>query len=323
MTLAATAGLLDWPRLAAAEPPPETNAIRLGRTPAICIAPQYVAEELLRLEGFGDVQYVRSETGAESYRALAAGEIHFLTEAAGGAVLLQVDVGDPVVVVAGVHVGCFELLAADRVRRIRDLKGRTVSLSELRSGRHAFLVTVLTHVGLDPRRDVEIVVNAPTEAMRLLAEGKIDAFVGFPPEPQEFRARKIGHVLVNSTVDRPWSKYFCCMLVASRRYVLQHPVATKRALRAILKATDLCALEPERVARLLVDKGYVKGYEYALQTLQELPYGLWREYDPEDALRFYALRLHEAGMIKTNPQKIIVQGTDWRFLNELKKELKA
>jgi NitT/TauT family transport system substrate-binding protein len=55
---------------------------------------------------------------------------------------------------------------------------------------------------------------------------------------------------------------------------------------------------------------------------QETPYNHWREYNPEDTVRFYALRLHESGMIKSTPQKIIVEGTDWRFLNELKKEMK-
>jgi hypothetical protein len=64
-------------------------------------------------------------------------------------------------------------------------------------------------------------------------------------------------------------------------------------------------------------------YNYALQSLQELPYNRWREYDPEDAVRFYALHLQEVGMIKSSPQKIIAQGTDWRFLTELKKELKG
>jgi NitT/TauT family transport system substrate-binding protein len=57
--------------------------------------------------------------------------------------------------------------------------------------------------------------------------------------------------------------------------------------------------------------------------LKRLPYQRWREANPEDTLRFYALRLHEVGMIKSTPQKIIADGTDWRFLNELKKELKA
>jgi NitT/TauT family transport system substrate-binding protein len=178
-------------------------------------------------------------------------------------------------------------------------------------------------VGLDPRKDFTFVTDPPAEAIRLLAERKVDAFIAFPPEPQELRAKKIGHVLFNSMMDRPWSQYFCCMVVGNRDFVAKHPVATKRALRAILKATDICANEPDRVARSLVDGGIAKHYDYAVEALREIPYNKWREYDPEDTLRFYALRLHEAGMIKASPQKIIAQGTDWRFLNELKKELKG
>ena len=113
------------------------------------------------------------------------------------------------------------------------------------------------------------------------------------------------------------------MVTGNREFVRKHPVATKRALRAILKATQVCALEPERTARALVYSGYTGQYDYALQTLKEIPYGRWREYDPEDSVRFYALRLHEAGMIKSSPQKIIADGTDWRFLRELKRELKG
>src|SRR5581483_3459047 len=101
------------------------------------------------------------------------------------------------------------------------------------------------------------------------------------------------------------------------------PVAVKRALRAILKAADMCAAEPDQAARSLVDQGFTPNYDYALQTMSELPYGKWREYDPEDTVRYYALRLKESGMIKSTPKKIIEQGTDWRFFNELKKELKT
>jgi NitT/TauT family transport system substrate-binding protein len=159
--------------------------------------------------------------------------------------------------------------------------------------------------------------------MHLLADGKIDAFLGFPPEPQKLRAKGIGHVIVDSTRDRPWSQYFCCMAVGNREFVRKHPVATKRAMRAILKATSICALEPERAARHLVDKGFTARFDYALQALKDIPYADWRNYDVADTIRFYALRLHEAGMIKSNPQKIIAQSTDWRFLNELRKELKG
>ena len=82
-------------------------------------------------------------------------------------------------------------------------------------------------------------------------------------------------------------------------------------------------LDPAAVARRLVDGGFTENYDYALQTLNEVWYNKWREYDAEDSIRFYSLRLREAGMIKSAPGKIIADGTNWRFLNELKRELKG
>src|SRR6516162_980914 len=113
------------------------------------------------------------------------------------------------------------------------------------------------------------------------------------------------------------------MLGGNRDYVWKHPIATKRALRAVLKAAELCASDPATVARRLVDGGFTPRYDYALQTVSELPYDKWREYDAEDTVRFYALRLHEAGMIKSLPSRLIAENTDWRFLDELKRELKG
>jgi NitT/TauT family transport system substrate-binding protein len=323
ITLAGTAGLLGWhPRPVAAEPPPETTRIRLARSPAICVAPEYVAEELLQGEGFTEVHYVKRESFRDKNAALAAGEVD-LTLYFSGDFLVKLEAGEPLVLLGGVHVGCFELVGTERVRAIRDLKGRTVAVNGLGTADHVFLASMAAYVGLDPRRDVNWVVHPAAEAVGLLTEGKIDAFMAFPPQAQELRAQGIGHVVVNSSLDRPWSHYFCCMVAGHREFVRKHPVATKRALRAILKATNICALEPERAARFLVEKDYVKRYDYALQIMQEVPYGKWREYDPEDTVRFYALRLHEAGMLQSSPQKLIAQGTDWRFLNELKKELKG
>jgi NitT/TauT family transport system substrate-binding protein len=74
---------------------------------------------------------------------------------------------------------------------------------------------------------------------------------------------------------------------------------------------------------MLVDGGFTERYDYALQALREVPYDRWREFDPEDTLRFYALRLYEAGMIHSSPKAILAAGADWRFLNEVKRELKA
>ena len=323
LTLAGTGGLLGLhARRVAAEPPPETTRIRLVRIPSICQAPSYVAEALLRSEGFTEVHYLQKTGPADNEPALASGEAdlngHFAAP-----LLLRLEAGDPIVILGGLHIGCFELFGTPAVRTIRDLKGKTVAVPALDSSRYVFLASMVAYVGLDPRKDLNVVTHPGPESIRLLSEGKIDAYLGFPPEPQEMREQQIGHVVVNSTVDRPWSQYFCCMLAGNREFVRRHPVATKRALRAILKAADVCALEPEQAAQFIVDQGYAKRYDYALQAIKEIPYGQWREYSAEDTLRFYALRLHEVGLLKSSPQKLIAQSTDWRFFNELKKELKG
>jgi len=305
-----------------AEAPPETTRIRLVRESSICLAPVYIGEELLRAEGFTDVQYVELEGALVPGQMLGAGKADLGADAA-PALVLNLEAGEPLVVLGGLHAGCYELFGTDRVRTIRDLKGKKVAVTLLRDDRHAFIAAMAAHVGLHPLKDIEWVVHPVDESMRLLDEGRVDAFIGFPPEPQELRARKIGHVVVNTAADRPWSQYFCCMPAANREFARKHPVATKRALRALLKAADLCAREPDRVARFLVEKKYTTQLEYARQTLREVPYTRWREYVPEDSLRFYALRLHEGGMIKTKPQKFIAQSTDWRIFNELKRELKG
>ena len=306
----------------AADAPPETTRIRIAEIPSACRSPEWAAEALLRLEGFTEVQYnkVRGTAGVE--RALATGEAdisgHFAAP-----LILRIEAGDPIVIVGGEHIGCFELLGNDRIQTIRDLKGKTVAVPALDPSPYAFLASMVGHVGLDPRKDIRWVKHPANESMQLLADGKIDAYLGFPPDPQEFRARKIGRVVVNSAIDRPWSQYFCCMLAGNREFVRKHPVATKRALRAILKSAEICATASAETAKSLVAKGLAKNYDYALEAIQGIPYGRWRDYSAEDTLRFYALRLHEAGLIKSSPQKIIAQGTDWRIWEQLKKELKA
>ena len=318
-SLAAAANLVHSPRLLAGEEALETTSVRLFRGTPICGAPVYAAEELLRTEGFTDIRYVEPVNGLTSNDLVRRGEIDFIS---GFAIqqLKALDAGVPLTVLAGLHAGCFELFAQTNIHGIAELKGRSVGL---KLSPEDLLTLMAAQVGLDPVKEIHWVAGPSVHPLALFAEGKIDAFLGFPPEPQELRARHAGHVIVSTAADRPWSQYFCCTLSGNRDYVRNHPVATKRALRAILKATDMCAADPARAARQIADRGFTPRYDYTRQTLTENFYDKWRDYDAEDTLRFYALRLHEAGLIKSSPQKLIAEGTDWRFLNDLKRELKA
>jgi len=309
------------PQRVNAEPPPETKRIRIIDDPYACLTPSYLAQEFLRAEGFSDIQYVKA-SGTNQFDKLISGEVDFTQDTPVG-FLGFIDRGAPVVFLAGIHAGCWELFGTGRVRTVRDLQGKTVAVDSLGTGDHLFLSSMLAYVGLDPRRDVHWTAHEPAVSVKLLADGKVDAYLAFAPLAQELRAKKIGHVVVNTSTDKPWSQYFCCMAIANRNFVRHNPVATKRALRALLKAADLCAQDPAQAARYVVNKGYISNYEYTLQTLRELPYKVWRTYSPEDTLRFYSLRFRDLGLIKTNPNTLVSKASDWRFIRELKKELKA
>jgi NitT/TauT family transport system substrate-binding protein len=237
----------------------------------------------------------------------------------------RLDAGVPIMALAGMHPGCLELFAHEHVRSVADLKGRQAGINDSFGSTDHFSVSIMAaHVGLDPKKDINWVttddVASPKE---LFVQGKIDAYLAFVPESQELRSHKAGHAIVDMGRDKPWVNYYCCMLVANPDFVRQSPVATKRVLRAILKAMDLCSAEPERAARQLIAGGFARYYDRALQLLTRVPYASWRELDPEDSLRFYALWLHEFGELNSTPNKLIAEGTDRRFLNEIKRELKA
>jgi NitT/TauT family transport system substrate-binding protein len=327
LSAVSAAGVLGARGSRADEAPLETTTIRLRRDPSICVAPWYIAEDLLRAEGFNDIRYVLVQSGAAYSQMIGRGELDFALGDAATQVA-RLDAGVPITALAGVHAGCFELFAHEPIRTVTELKGKRVGIDVLGSGKQRYVAIMAASVGLDPHTEIEWVEGAainPTGLfpMEWFVDGQVDAFLAFPPEPQELRARGVGRVILNMTTDKPWSQYFCSVMVGNREFVRTHPVATKRVIRAVLKANEICAAQPERAAKLLVDRGFTDRYEYALDTLSELPYASWREFDPEDSMRFYALRLHEVGMIKSSPNALLADGTDWRFLDELKRELKA
>jgi NitT/TauT family transport system substrate-binding protein len=317
-SLAAASGLLGARAALADEGPPETTTIRLSRFPGDCGAPALIVDELLRAEGFTEVRRA-PDTPLD---AVARGQVDFDFDTTPW-IVSQLAAGEPITALTGLHPGCYELFAHEPIRTISDLKGRKVGIQVFGGSNHLFLALMVAHIGLDPTEDIDWIARPAGDFLELFAAREVDAFLGFPPEPQKLRARHIGRPILNTATDMPWALYFCCAIYGNRDFVRANPVATKRYLRAVLKAADFCAAEPESAARLLVDGGWTERYDYALETLTALSYNAWREFDPTDSMRFFALRLYEAGMIEATPNTLIAEGADWRFLNQLKRELKA
>jgi NitT/TauT family transport system substrate-binding protein len=307
----------------ASEPPPETTRLRIRQWKPACWAPIHVAEPLLREEGFTDIQYP-SGPGPKAVEMFKNGEIDITPSFAPFGMVFVEKSNSPFSFLSGLHIGCYSLIGSDRVNSVRDIKGKTVWTGSVENnGPHMFFKTILSYVGLNPDTDVKYLWVKKDEAMELFKNGKIDVFISFPPGPQELVAKGIGKVLVDTNIDKPWSQYFCCMIIGHNDFIKKNPIATKRALRAILKANDIVANDPEYALQVLQNKKIWKKAEtkYILQAIREIPYAKWRNYNPEETIRFYAIRLREIGLLKTLPKDFIEQHTNWSFLNSLKKEL--
>lgn len=308
-----------------ADAPLETKRIRLIRDrqfPVLCYAPQYVAEQFLQMEGFEDIQYTSLDEDGSYAHALVDNTAD-MSAALGVDWVPPIANGEPIVILSGLHAGCVEIFANRNISVVRDLKGKRVAVHGLGSPERYLLASVVAYIGLDPNTDIEWVFAHPNDWSGMLASGEIDAMASFPPLNYYLHDAGIGHVILNTLTDDPWRHYFCCMVAANRDFAEQNPVAAKRALRAILKANQLCAEKPEIAAQWLVEEGQAPNVDYAMRTLSDLGYAAWDTFDPEDTLRFYALRMNEAGIIARTPEEIVRTGSNWEPLNQLILELKT
>ena len=177
-----------------------------------------VAEELVRAEGFSDVRLSISRPAAADVRdgrQRAAGHLAWLRA---GGVVRQMDVGTPITVLAGVHPGLPGAVRPRAGQRHQGPEGQ----ERRHSPRTRLCAAASSSSSWRPmsgstRPGTSTGSRAPRSTpWRLFAAGKVDAFFGGPPDAQELRSRNIGRVIFRTATDRPWSQYFCCVLVGKR-----------------------------------------------------------------------------------------------------------
>jgi len=179
----------------------------------------------------------------------------------------------------------------------------------------------LGSAGLNPARDVTFTLRPGPIAQVIdpLNEGKFDGFYAGPPGIFQARAAHLGHEIINLMMDKPWSDNYCCGIAATTSFVQKNPVATKRALRALLKASDETSSQPEAAARYVVDKGYRPGYDDVIASFKEMTHNQWRSLDHEASYRFHVKNFQAAGVIKNPVDQLVRTGVNLTFLDDLKK----
>nr|MDP9320634.1 ABC transporter substrate-binding protein [Chloroflexota bacterium] len=298
--------------------PVETTTITIDNQEG-CETWTWLAEPFLREEGFTEVRL------ADPYGpGVITGKSDIQTNL-GVAIALQVNAGKPVVALAGTHTGCIELWARPNINSIGDLRGKRIVVNQkdvLADPTYSTWVSILATFGI-AASEVSFTEGAGIPAF---LDGQADAVFAAITGGPRLRAdpNKTGHQIFDIGVDKPWSQYFCCLLVANRDWAKRNPNAAMRATRAVLRAIDYGAKDHARTVRAAVDKKVPAASvpEFLLEALHHHGYS-WRDYDAEETIRFNALRLADAKLLTKTPSQVVAEGSDFAFFRQLQKELPA
>ncbi len=298
--LAGAAAALPLSPAAAEEPGLETTSIKLAKTPAICTMPQMITRQLLEAEGFVDIRYV-DVAPVKGTEPLARGDVDLLVHYASNFVI-DLAKGETSTVLAGVHVGCFVLFGNERVRRIADLKGKTV-------GVQGFGISWASVAEPDGRRG-----RARPQEGHPVARCSGGQAEGSVHRRQDRRLSRLsaGAAGVARPAYRPRHPRYAQSTGHGRNIFAACSAAignscggirSRPNARCVRSSRRRISARPIRrwQRRDLVAGGFTDRYDYALQTLKDVSYDQWREYDAEDTIRFYALRMHDAGFDQIEP----------------------
>lgn len=297
-------------------PAPETTTIRIAHLP--CDAPIMVAERYLQQEGFTRIEIVGPTT-------FASGRID-MTPMFAIDIAAAVQEGQRIVGLAGLHPGCVEIWAQPGIGSVRDLRGKTIVVRSkaLTDLGYSYTAIVLKHAGVDPT-NVNFVVQPEANPVNLYLEGRNDAVFVATVGAAALAANPAnrGHIIHSMVKDDPWAKTDCCILVTTQDWFRAHPIAAKRALRAIFRAADFQPDDRSDAVKLATDKGLFGGpgnFRNVLTAANMVP-GNWRDLDAEKSVRFHGQLLADVGLLRVSVDDV-AKALDLRILRELRTELK-
>jgi NitT/TauT family transport system substrate-binding protein len=113
----------------AADGPLETTTVRIQKPGSDCVSSLYIAEELLRSEGFTEIRYADPPYPG-AIGPVINGDVDF-SPAYASQCVRAIDAGEPLMLLAGIMVGCFELFAREGIASVAELKGKSVGVGAL------------------------------------------------------------------------------------------------------------------------------------------------------------------------------------------------
>ncbi|MER3457216.1 MAG: hypothetical protein C4304_10180 [candidate division GAL15 bacterium] len=150
----------------------------------------------------------------------------------------------------------------DQVKRVQDLRGRTVGFSLPGAGSWMAANVFLRKAGLDPERDVRFLPlgGDPGVIYSAIRTGRVDAFSSWEPTTTRVLLEGLAYALVRAWSDRDHREWYgsdkslSLMLVTREDVIQRDPDLVRRIVRATRKGLEYVrSTSPERLSAELME----------------------------------------------------------------------
>lgn len=162
----------------------------------------------------------------------------------------------------------------EQVKRVEDLRGRTVGFSLPGAGSWMAANVFLRKAGLDPERDVRFLPlgGDPGVIYSAIRTGRVDAFSSWEPTTTRVLLEGLAYAIVRAWSDRDHREWYgsdrslSLMLVTREDVIQRDPDLVGRVVRATRKGLEYVrSTSPERLATELMDHPRTREYFTGLQ----------------------------------------------------------
>lgn len=160
--------------------------------------------------------------------------------------------GFDVKLVGSSHGGCSRLVGYGPagVTELKQLKGKTIAVSDLNAPGKNFFSVLLAKAGIDPEREVSW-RQFPGDMLGLAVEkGEAQAIADGDPNLLLIQRRTKGLVDLATNLSGEYAAKTCCVLGASGALVRNDKATAAALVRAIAEASDFVADNPAETARI-------------------------------------------------------------------------
>jgi len=304
----------------------ENFVLKVAYGGSLCEAALHTALEKGFFEAEGlNVEFIKVASGA-GFDALTSGQVD-ASFALLASIILPLSNGLPGKITTGIHTGCDIVLVKpdSGIAKAEDLRGKKVGVPSMTGSPVIYAKRVLGDTGVNisvENSEVEFIVYNVSDLPLVLSNGAVDAIAMNEPTAT-IAANEYGYVrLLDSAVDEPYNKQYCCVAYVSDRLIKDHRDVAEKYTRAMQRASAYVDGHQEEITAMQIEKNYVAGDAAVnAKVLRKFNY-IPSVSGAYEAFGITAPQLQAIGMLSDDVDAAALQKNSFVFFDGLDKDYK-